>query len=105
MRHGLGVLHCSTSFTCFVSGGLRYPFHACAARNSTYSRPPSVFLFEKKKGTSPRDPVQQVVEDVSTRHLAMELALRFLAGANAGETQMLVGPSEGRNDPPSNEVE
>ena len=42
--------------------------------------------------TSPRDPVQQVVEDVSTRHLAMELALRLLAGANAWETQMLLGP-------------
>ena len=37
-------------------------------------------------------PVQQVVEDVSTRQLAMELALRLLVGANAWETQMLLGP-------------
>ena len=40
-------------------------------------------------GFPPRDPVQQVVEDVSSRHLAMELALSILAGANVGETQML----------------
>lgn len=62
----------------------------------------SIFSLSRRNNcTPPRDPVQQVVEDVSTRQLAMELALRLLAGANAWETQMLLGFGKGRNDPPS----